>query len=196
MSRSIEITQLLSGLVDGNQSTVDKLFPLVYEELRMIARRQMRSERPDHTLHTTDLVHEAYINLVKQDSTDWKNRSHFFGIASLAMRRILINYANQRLTQKRGSGAQRVNLDDFTPMTELRAQRLLDLDEALLNLEKLNERQAKVVTLKFFGGLKHEEIAEALGLSVPSIRRDWRFAKAWLANELDEDTMAQLDEPK
>ena len=114
----------------------------------------------------------------------------------MAMRRILINYANQRLTQKRGSGAQRVNLDDFTPMTELRAQRLLDLDEALLNLEKLNERQAKVVTLKFFGGLKHEEIAEALGLSVPSIRRDWRFAKAWLANELNEDTMAQLGAQK
>ena len=187
MPEKPDITVLLNDLTGGNRTIVDALLPEVYDELRRIAARQLMGERRDHTLNTTALVHEAYLKLVRQDKSDWKNRAHFFGIAALAMRRILINYANQRLAEKRGGGVASVTFDDSLAPREARAEELIALDEALSRLEKLSERQAKVVTMRYFGGLKQAEIAEALGVSEPTVRRDWQFAKAWLTRELADD---------
>lgn len=179
-----EITQLLLDLSGGNRSAVDVLMPLVYEELRQMAHRQLRQERQGHTLNTTALVHEAYLKLIDQQRVNWQNRAHFFALAAQAMRRILINYANNRLAQKRGGGQPLVTFNEQSVVQEARAEELVALDEALSELAKLNERQSKVVECQFFGGLTHEEIATALGVSVPTVRRDWRLARAWLSREL------------
>jgi RNA polymerase sigma factor (TIGR02999 family) len=179
-----EITQLLLELSGGNRSAVDALMPLVYEELRQLAHRQLRQERQGHTLNTTALVHEAYLKLIDQQRVNWQNRTHFFALAAQAMRRILINYANNRLAQKRGGGQPLVTFNEQFVVQEARAGELVALDEALAELAKLNERQSKVVECQFFGGLTHEEIAAALGVSVPTVRRDWRLARAWLSREL------------
>jgi RNA polymerase sigma factor (TIGR02999 family) len=179
-----DITQLLVELGRGDDAVVDALMPRVYDEMRVLARRQLRGERPDHTLNATALVHECYLKLVRQEEVDWKNRAHFFGIASLAMRRILINYANKRLAEKRGGGAAVVTFEEGFMGGEAQAEELLALDEALTRLEAMNERQSKVVTMRFFGGLTQKEIAEVLGVSVPTVRRDWRIARAWLGREL------------
>jgi RNA polymerase sigma factor (TIGR02999 family) len=184
MTASPDITALLQDLAGGNRTVVDALLPTVYDELHRLARGQLYGERDDHTLNTTALVHEAYLKLIQQDHADWKNRAHFYGIAALAMRRILINYANQRLAEKRGGGVTVVAFDEALVPREARAEELVALDEALLRLELLNARQASVVTLRYFGGLSQDEIAEALGISAPTVRRDWRFAKAWLSREM------------
>lgn len=186
MSASPDITSLLAELEGGNRSVVDELLPHVYTELQVLARRHLRSERPDHTLNTTALVHEAYLKLIGQEHADWKNRAHFFGIAALAMRRILINYAHKRKAEKRGGGQAIVTLNDGNEPRETRADELIALDEALDILAQRSERQAKIVELWFFGGLTQEEIAEALDISVPTIRRDWRLARAWLSHVLKE----------
>lgn len=180
-----EITQLLIDLSGGNRAAVDVLMPLIYEELRQIAHRRLRQERQGHTLNTTALVHEAYLKLIDQKQVNWQNRAHFFAIASQAMRRILINYANSRLTDKRGGGQPLATFDEQSVVREARAEELVVLDEALSELTKLNERQSKVVEYQFFGGLTHEEIAEVLSVSVPTVRRDWRLARAWLSRELE-----------
>jgi len=164
---------------------VDALIPLVYQELRQLAHRQLAGERRGHTLNTTALVHEAYFKLVDQQRVGWQNRAHFFAIASQAMRRILINYANSRLAEKRGSGQPLATFDERSVVREARAEELVALDETLSELAKLNERQSKVVEYQFFGGLTHEEIAEVLSVSVPTVRRDWRLARAWLSRELN-----------
>ena len=182
-----DITVLLNDLAGGNRSVVDALLPEVYDELRRIASRQLAGERNNHTLNTTALVHEAYLKLVRQDRSTWQNRAHFFGVASMAMRRILINYAKKRLTEKRGSGMAAVTFEESVLAGETRAEELVALDEALTRLEAISERQAQVVTMRYFGGLKHAEIAEALGVSEPTVRRDWSFAKAWLTRELGPD---------
>jgi RNA polymerase sigma factor (TIGR02999 family) len=179
-----DITQLLVELGRGDDAVVDALMPRVYDEMRVLARRQLRGERPDHTLNATALVHECYLKLVRQEEVDWKNRAHFFGIASLAMRRILINYANKRLAEKRGGGAAVVTFEEGFMGGEAQAEELLALDEALTRLEAMNERQSKGVTMRFFGGLTQKEIAEVLDVSVPTVRRDWRIARAWLGREL------------
>ncbi len=179
-----EITRLLSEISDGNREVVNQLMPLIYDGLQQIAHRQLYGERPGHTLNTTALVHEAYLKLVNQKNVNWQNRAHFFAIASQAMRRILINYANQRNAQKRGGGAMVATFDEAAFGAEWRSERLLDLDEALTRLSSLNERQANVVEYRFFGGLTHEEIAETLGVSIPTVRLDWRLARAWLSKEL------------
>lgn len=179
-----DITVLLNDLAGGNRTVVDALLPEVYDELRRIASRQLAGERNNHTLNTTALVHEAYLKLVRQDRSTWQNRAHFFGVASMAMRRILINYAKKRLTEKRGSGMAAVTFEESVLAGEARAEELVALDEALTRLEAISERQAQVVTMRYFGGLKQAEIAEALGVSEPTVRRDWRFAKAWLTREL------------
>ena len=186
MDPSRDLTALLVDF-DGGSSAVDALLPHVYDELQVLAHRQLRGERPDHTLNTTALVHEAYIKLVRQDAVDWKNRAHFFGIAALAMRRILVNYAHKRKAEKRGGGAAVATLVDGEVAHEARAEELVALDEALDRLAERSERQAKVVELWFFGGLTQEEIAEVLGTSVPTVRRDWQFARAWLSRELTDD---------
>ena len=179
-----EITQLLSQLTDGNRQVVDSLMPLVYKELHQMAHVQLRKERRDHTLNATALVHEAYFKLVDQKNVTWQNRAHFFGIAAQAMRRILINYAHQHKAEKRGGNYAFVTFTDEFMGKEAKAEELIALDEALNKLAELNERQSKVIEYWFFVGLTHEEIAEILGVSVPSIRRDWRLARAWLSREL------------
>jgi RNA polymerase sigma factor (TIGR02999 family) len=182
-----EITRLLGQLSGGNEAVVNALMPLVYDELRAMAERQLRRERSDHTLSATALVHEAYLKLVDQSRVTWQNRAHFYAIAAQAMRRILINYAERRVAAKRGGGQIRVTLTDGIEGPEQRAEDLVALDRALDRLAELDARQSKVVEMRFFAGLTHEEIAEVLGVSVPTVRRDWRMARAWLSRELGAD---------
>lgn len=179
-------TQLLEALVDGDRAAMEKLWPIVYDELRRLAHRQLFSERPDHTFNTTDLVHEAYLKLVRLDRIRWQNKAHFFALASQAMRNILVNYAVKRSAQKRGGGQAPLPLDEALVMSEQRAEALLALDEALTRLQQLSERQHRVVECRFFGGLSIEETAEALDISPATVKRDWNIARAWLNRELRE----------
>jgi RNA polymerase sigma factor (TIGR02999 family) len=179
-----DVTRMLSELAGGNAAVVNALMPLVYSELHRLAENRLRHERPDHTLSATALLHEAYLKLVGQDRVSWQNRAHFLGVAAQAMRRILINYAQQRRALKRGGDLVATTFDDDLVPRDSRADELVDLDEALSRLEVLNARQASVVEYHFFGGLTHEEIAEVLAVSVPTVRRDWRLARAWLSKEL------------
>jgi len=190
MGQQPAITELLAELSGGNRTVVDTLMPRVYEELRTLARRQLRGERAGRTLNTTALVHEAYLKLVNQNQVTWQNRAHFFSLAALAMRRILINYAHRRMAEKRGGGQAVATFEEGDVVRETRAEELVALDEALARLEQFNERQSQVVTYRFFGGLTQEEIAEVLNVSVPTVRRDWRLARAWLSRELKRDPNA------
>jgi RNA polymerase sigma-70 factor (ECF subfamily) len=180
-----QITQLLAELTNGNKQIVDTLMPLVYKELHQIAHLNLRNERRDHTLNATALVHEAYFKLVDQTRVSWQNRAHFYAIASQAMRRILINYAYQHKAQKRGGENVKITFVDENIMRESKPEELIALDEALNQLQIINERQSKIIEYWFFVGLTHEEIAEVLGISVPTVRRDWRLARAWLSRELN-----------
>ncbi|MDX1420058.1 MAG: ECF-type sigma factor [Rubricoccaceae bacterium] len=184
-----EITVLLGELSGGNRTVVDALLPRVYDELEVLARRQLRGERADHTLDTQALVHEAYLKLIGQNESSWQNRAHFFGIAALAMRRILINYAHKRKAAKRGGDAAVVTLVEGEVQRETRADELIALDEALDRLAQLSERQAHIVELRFFGGLTQAEIGEVLGVSEITVRRDWRLARAWLSKALDDSAL-------
>ena len=179
-----QVTQLLFELRGGNRAAVDELTPLVYQELRRIAGGQLRSERPDHTLQATALVHEAYMKLVGQRDVAWQNRAHFFGIAAQVMRRILLDYAKERVRDKRGGAIRKTLLDEALLVNEERASSLMVIDEALTRLERLDPRQAKIVELRFFGGLTVEETGEAMGISAPTVKREWAMAKAWLYREL------------
>ena len=181
---SEQVTQLLLELRGGNRAAVDELTPLVYEELKRIAGGQLRSERPGHTLQATALVHEAYLKLVGQRDVAWQNRAHFFGVAAQVMRRILLDYAKERVRDKRGGAIRRTLLDEALLVSEDRASSLVDIDEALTRLEQLDPRQAKVVELRFFGGLSVEETSEAMNISAPTVKREWAMAKAWLYREL------------
>jgi len=181
---SEKVTQLLSDLAGGNRAVVDELTPLVYHELKRIAGSQLRSERPGHTLQATALVNEAYLKLIDQRGVSWQNRAHFFGIASQMMRRILLDYAKAARRDKRGGGAHKTSLDEALVVAEDRASDLVRIDEALTRLEQLDPRQAKVVEHRFFGGLTVEETAEAMGISAPTVKREWAMARAWLHREL------------
>lgn len=188
LGRRDQVTALLAELCRHNQDAVGTLLPLVYDELRAMAQRQLRGQRANHTLNTTALVHEAYLKLVNHNQSNWQNRAHFLSVAAMAMRQILINYAHQRQAQKRGGGQAVATFEESLMGGEsTRADELIALDEALDRLQQLNERQSQVVTYRFFGGLKHEEIAEVLEVSIPTVRRDWRIAKAWLVRELSAD---------
>ena len=182
-----QVTQLLIDLSGGNKKVVDVLMPMVYNEMHQLAHMHLRGERRNHTLNATALVHEAYMKLIDQDKISWQNRAHFFGIASQAMRRILINYANARIAQKRGGNQVLATFIDDKMKRESKPEELIALDEALKKLEKINERQSKIIEHWFFVGLNHEEIAEILNVSVPTVRRDFRLAKAWLSRELKQD---------
>jgi len=182
-----DITLMLQQLSSGNHDVVDALMPMVYNELHRMADGQLRRERANHTLNSTALVHEAYLKLVDQTRVTWQNRAHFFAIAAQAMRRILINYAQKRKAEKRGGGQAVATFNDEEVVRESRADELVALDAALERLGKMNERQCKVVECRFFAGLTQEEIAEVLGVSVPTVRRDWRLARAWLSRELGEE---------
>ena len=182
-----EVTRLLADLSGGNKKVVDVLMPMVYKEMHQLAHMHLRGERRNHTLNATALIHEAYVKLVDQEKITWQNRAHFFGIASQAMRRILINYANARIAQKRGGNPVLATFIDDQMKRESKPEELIALDEALKNLEQINERQAKIIEQWFFVGLNHEEIAEILDVSVPTVRRDFRLAKAWLSRELKQE---------
>ena len=179
-----DVTGLLSDLAGGNREVVHALLPLVYDELHRRAANQLRGERPGHTLNATALVHETYLKLVDQSRVTWQNRAHFLGVAAQAMRRILVNYAEQRRAQKRGGGVIATTFDDNLAPRETRLDEVLAIDQALTRLRAMNERQATIVECRFFGGLEHAEIAEVLGVSEPTVRRDWRLARAWLADQL------------
>jgi RNA polymerase sigma-70 factor (ECF subfamily) len=183
-STSADVTMLLSRLAEGDKSVVPQLMPLVYDELRRLAASYMRRERPDHTLQPTALVHEAYLRLVEQRATSWKNRAHFFGVAAQLMRRILVDHARGRLRNKRGGEGQKVSLDEAFVFSPDQSAEIVDVDEALSRLEKLDPRQCRVVELRFFGGLTVDEAAEALHISPRTVEREWQFARAWLYMEL------------
>jgi RNA polymerase sigma factor (TIGR02999 family) len=168
----------------GEAAALDQLLPLVYEELRRVAGRHMRHERPGHSLQASALVNEAYLRLIEVTQVQWQNRVHFIAMASRMMRRILVDHARAKGYQKRGAGAQKVTLDEALEVAEVPAQDFAALDDALTALEAIDARKCHVVEMRFFGGLSVEETAEALHLSVGSVKRDWRLAKSWLAREL------------
>jgi RNA polymerase sigma factor (TIGR02999 family) len=179
------LTALLAQASGGNVDALNELFPLVYDELRRVARSRLRAERGDHTLNTTALVHEAYIKLVGQNRVQWQNRAHFYAVASRAMRRILINYAEARRAGKRGGGALHVVLaDSELAFTDDQLDDFMALEEALERLKAFSPRGADVVTYRFFGGLTHDEIAHVMGTSAVTVRRAWTSAKSWLRREL------------
>lgn len=179
----MEVTALLRAWRTGDDGALERLIPLVYDELHEIARRTMRGERADHTLQATALVHEAYARLIDSAVT-WQDRSHFFAVAARQMRRILVDHAKARGRVKRGRGADRITLDESVAVAPEPPADLLALDEALERLAALDERKARVIELHFFGGLTQEEAAEALGVSAATVERDLRFAKAWLYREM------------
>jgi RNA polymerase sigma-70 factor (ECF subfamily) len=179
-----EVTQLLLDWSDGDKAALDRLMPLVFEELRTLARHYMRRERPSHTLQTTALVNEAYLRLIDQRSVHWQNRAHFFGIASQMMRRILVEHARSRNYAKRGGGANQVSLDEAMVVSPERASEVVALDDALTALALVDQRKSQIVEMRFFGGLSIEETAEVLGVSPGTVMRDWTLAKAWLHREI------------
>ena len=181
-----QITQLLAEWSDGNQSALDELYPLVYEELHRLARRYMSRERKGHTLQTTALINEAYVRLVDQRNVRWANRSHFFAISAQIMRRILIDHARRQGYAKRGGGAKQVSLEEAAIVAPDTASELVRLDEALKSLAKVDERRCHVVELRYFGGLSNEEIAGVLKVSENTVTRDWNLARAWLYQQLTE----------
>jgi RNA polymerase sigma factor (TIGR02999 family) len=182
---SSEITGLLVDWSNGDQSALEKLLPLVEKELHRLAHSYMRRENPNHTLQTTALVNEAYLKLIDQNKTQWQNRAHFFGIAAQIMRRILLNYARDQRRQKRGGGAIQVSLSEAAIISLERTEEIIALDEALGKLSKLDERKARVVELRHFGGLSNKEIAEVLSISEITVMRDMNFATAWLLREIE-----------
>lgn len=183
---SENITVLLNQLEGEDQNQVEAIYPLVYDHLRDMARGQLKHERKGHTLETTALVNEAYIKLVNQDEASFHNRSHFLAIAALAMRRILISYARKRKAEKRGGDHVPVTFVDGMAAREAQPDELLDLDDALNKLEELNERHARIVQYRFFGGLTYKEIANVIGETEHSVRYDWRVARAWLKREMND----------
>jgi RNA polymerase sigma factor (TIGR02999 family) len=180
-----QISQLLVAWSNGDQAALDQLMPLVYGELRKMARRYMRGQPAGHTLQTTALIHEAYLKLVGQQEKRWRNRAHFFGVAAQAMRHILVDYARSGQAAKRGGEARGVSLDETALVTQDRAAELVALDDALNDLAELAPRQSRVVELRYFGGLSVEETAEVMKVSPETIMRDWRMAKTWLLRQLE-----------
>lgn len=179
-----EITQLLVAWGEGDKQAFDRLMPYVYGELRRLAHAYMRRQRTDHTLQTTALVNEAYMRLIDSSQIRWQDRNHFFAMSARLMRRILVDFARAKNAQKRGGGDHKVTLDEEMPVEERKEADLLALDEALTRLAEMDERQSRIVELKYFGGLTEEEIADFLEISARTVRRDWSVARAWLYREL------------
>ena len=178
------ITGLLLEWNSGKSGAADRLMELVYGELRRMAARQMRRERGEHTLQTTALVHEAYLRLCGSEAIDWQSRGHFFAVAAQQLRRVLVDHARRAHSEKRGGGQIKFSLGDADSPTVDRDERLIAIDEALARLEALDPRAGKVIELRFFGGLSEKEAAETLGVSVATFKRDWEFARTWLASQL------------
>jgi len=185
MNTSHDVTELLLEWSKGKGNALDELLPLVYRELQKIAHRYLSRERSSNTLQTTALVHEAFLKLVDQNRVEWQNRAHFFGVAAQAMRRILVDNARQRLADKRGSGAEKISLEEgVIDVSDEKASDLVELDAALQRLSEIDEQKSRLVELRYFGGLSIEETAEVLGVSIATVNRQWRVAKAWLYKEI------------
>ena len=182
---SSEITGLLVEWGNGNQAALERLLPLVEQELHRLAHSYMRREDRDHTLQTTALVNEAYLRLIDQNKTRWQNRAHFFGIAARIMRRILLNYARDQNRKKRGGKAVKVSLSEAAVICLEKSEELIALDDALKRLAEVDDRKSQVVELRYFGGLDVDETAEVLRVSTITVTRDWNFARAWLRREMD-----------
>jgi RNA polymerase sigma-70 factor, ECF subfamily len=187
-----DLTQLLTAWSRGDESAQQKLIPLVYEELHRLAHTYMRRERENHTLQTTALVHEAYARLAHAQGVRWQGRSHFFALAAKVMRRVLVDFARERRNLKRGGGKVLIPLDGFPAAAPEPSLNLVALDSALERLALLNERQSRIVELRYFGGLGEEEIAAFLSVSLRTVQNDWRLARLWLHHELSE---GQSDDP-
>jgi RNA polymerase sigma factor (TIGR02999 family) len=179
-----DVTRLLAAWSAGDPAALEKVTQLVYQELKRLAHRYMQRQSPDHTLQTTALVHEAYLRLASDDEPGFANRTHFLAVAAKAMRQILVDHARASLRQKRGAGVKAVELDEIASLSPEPTREIIDLNDALEKLAALDVRKAQVVELKYFGGLKLEEIAEVLKVSEVTVRRDWTFSKAWLYAEL------------
>lgn len=179
-----EITQLLIAWTRGDQRARDELMPLIYNELRRLARAHLRRERVNHTLQPTALVHEAFLRLIDQSKVNWQNRAHFFGAAARLMRQILINHAEARRAAKRGGEAERISLNDVDQFTVEPGLDLVALNEAMERLEQIDPPQSRIVELRYFSGLTIEEIAEVMGISPATVKREWSTARAWLRREL------------
>jgi RNA polymerase sigma factor (TIGR02999 family) len=192
------ISQLLREMSQGRRDALDHLLPLVYDELRRIAHGQLRGERTGHTLNTTALVHETYLKLVKIDQVQWQDRVHFFAVAARVMRRVLIDYARATKREKRGGDATRLPLVESMDLPAARVDDLLLLEDVLTRLERLNERQCRVVECRCFAGMSVEQTATALGTSAATVKRDWALSRAWLNRELGEDSsgLAPVGDPR
>jgi RNA polymerase sigma factor (TIGR02999 family) len=183
-----DITGLLVAWSNGDRAALDSLVPVIYAELHRLARRYMRQESPGHTLDTTALVNEAYLRMVNQKQVNWQNRAHFFAVSAQSMRNILVDMARSRKRQRRGGDAEHLSLDESLVFSEGRASELLALDDALTALAQVDERKSRIVEMRYFGGLSVEETAEVLQVSVATIDREWRRARAWLYSELNKTT--------
>lgn len=188
---SQEVTELLLAWNGGDADALDKLMPLVYDELHRLAHRYLSGERAGHMLQTTALVNEAYLRLIDASRVQWQNRAHFFAVSAQLMRRVLVDFARARQYQKRGGGAQQVSLEEALVVSVDRGDELLALDDALTTLATADERASQVVELRFFGGLSIEETAEVLGISPETVKRDWSWAKVWLLRELSNESREQ-----
>jgi RNA polymerase sigma factor (TIGR02999 family) len=179
-----DVTHFLGQWSAGDRAALDEMIPLVYDELRRMAHGHMARERAGHTIQATALVNEVYLKLKNERVSNWKNRAQFFAIAAQMMRRILVDHARQHSSAKRGGGAQQVTLDDAMLVSRDNAGEMLAIDDALQKLEQLDQRKSQVAVMRFFAGLTVEETAEALAISIETVARDWRFARAWLRHEL------------
>jgi RNA polymerase sigma factor (TIGR02999 family) len=179
-----DVTTLLVEWSGGNSQAFNELIPLVYDQLRQLAGRQLRRERPNHTLHSTALVHEAYLKLIDQRRVQWKDREHFFAVASQAIRRILVTYARSRYASKRGGGATLLAFDESVALPDRKDVDLVALDDALESLSRLDAQQGRIIELRFFGGLSIDGTARVMGISTSTVTRDWNVARAWLFREL------------
>jgi RNA polymerase sigma factor (TIGR02999 family) len=183
-SEGAPLTELLLGWREGDRQAADRLMTVLYDELRRLAGHYMRQERSDHTLQATALVHELYLRLFASEKIEWQNRAHFFAVAAQQLRRILVNHARDRQAQKRGGKRVRLSLTEVNGLAEPSDEDLLDLEDALTKLEAIDSRAAQVVELRFFAGLQENEAAEVLNVSVPTVKRDWQFARAWLIRHM------------
>jgi RNA polymerase sigma-70 factor (ECF subfamily) len=183
-SSSADTTQLLRAWADGDSKALEQLTPRVYRELRRVAAHLLQNERPGHTLQSTDLVHEVYLRLVNAGEVEWQHRAHFFAVSATLMRRILLDRARRKAAAKRGGNAQPLDLDKTVDVAQTQARELLALDDALEALAEVDPRKARIVELRFFGGLSVKETAEVVKVSSDTVMRDWKLARAWLLTEL------------
>ncbi len=184
MDKPSEVTQLLLAWSAGDETALERLLPLIEAELRRLARAYMARERPDHTLQATALVNELCLRLLDRDTVSWRNRAHFMGFAAETMKRILVDHARKHQTRKRGEGVKPLPLAEVTDWAERRDRELVALDDAILSLSMIHERQGRVVVMRTFANLTNEEIGEVLGVSGETVKRDWRAARAWLRREI------------